>query len=422
MAFPGSSSIMTSVHPTGLKNVTAYVYSTVTGVGNDQAIESVAAHNDTTATISQRYKLTLIPDHPSTVHKYIGIASTDHFTNASGVARNASIIASKSGWDALLSAHSARVAALMAPPYVADFRSPDGKLSSDPTIQALQITARASAYYLYTSLLPEGEIPEGARGAINTNSLAVGGLTSEAYGGKIFWDADLFMAPPIQASQPRLARQFSTYRVQRAKQASENTVRHGMSAGAMLYPWTSGRNGECYNITGPCVMYEYHLNADIALSLVMARNTSGDLDWFNEEATGVIDGVARGLAETLTWYPENGTWGIEVMTDADEYYMFVSDGAFTDSAISVALEIASNLRREFGKPLERNWINITENMQIPTSETGVVLEFRNMWNDLVSKQADVILMDYPFDYRRNFTTEKRRLAMDYSDRIQMVRR
>lgn len=93
--------------------------------------------------------------------------------------------------------------------------------------------------------------------------------------------------------------------------------------------------------------------------------------------------------------------------------MFVSDGAFTDSAISVALEIASNLRREFGKPLERNWINITENMQIPTSETGVVLEFRNMWNDLVSKQADVILMDYPFDYRRNFTTEKRRLAMDY---------
>lgn len=93
--------------------------------------------------------------------------------------------------------------------------------------------------------------------------------------------------------------------------------------------------------------------------------------------------------------------------------MFVSDGAFTNSAVSVTLEIASTLRREAGEPLEENWVNMTENMQIPTSDSGVVLEFRDMWNDLVSKQADVILMDYPFDYRRNFSTEKRRLAMDY---------
>lgn len=93
--------------------------------------------------------------------------------------------------------------------------------------------------------------------------------------------------------------------------------------------------------------------------------------------------------------------------------MFVSDGAFTDSAVSVTLEIASNLRREAGQPLEENWVNMTENMQISTSDSGVVLEFRDMWNDLVSKQADVILMDYPFDYRRDFSTDKRRLAMDY---------
>ncbi|GME45719.1 glycosyl hydrolase family 65 central catalytic domain-containing protein, partial [Neofusicoccum parvum] len=403
-ALPESNSIMAAVHPTGLQNVAAYVRSTVTGAGQASRSET----QNGTSTISQHYRLRLTPNTEATVFKYVGIASTDHFPAAAySLATTTALTAPSQGWPALLSAHSAHIATLTHANHVADFRDPTTHtLPSDPTIRALQITAKASAYYLYTSLLPAGS-PGAA------SSIAVGGLTTEAYGGKVFWDADVFVAPAVMGAVPALGRGFGAYRVARAAQAARNTARHGLRAGSMLFPWTSGREGECYNITAPCVMYEYHLNADVALALVMARNTSGDVGWFGEGAEAVVDGVAMGLGEVLSWYAENGTWGIEVMTDADEYYMFVSDGAFTDAAVSVTLEIASNLRRAAGKPLEENWVNMTENMQIPTSESGVVMEFRDMWNDLVSKQADVILMDYPFDYRRNFSLEKRRLAMDY---------
>ena len=257
--------------------------------------------------------------------------------------------------------------------FVADFRDPvTGSLPTDSTIQALQITAIASAYYLYTNLLPfDADIDSNPTSCQACGSLPVGGLSSQAYGGKVFWDADMFMAPAVQGTHPRLARQFGIYRINRAAQAKQNTERHGLKPGSMLYPWTSGRYGQCYNMTGPCVMYQYHLNADIALSLLMARNTSGDGAWFEEKgAAAVVDGVAMGLGEVLSYRNETRTWGIDVMTDADEYYMFVADGAFTSAAISVVIENASHLRRQRGQALEARWAEQTENMALPTSPDG----------------------------------------------------
>lgn len=410
--FPGDQAILTSVVPVGLENVTAaYVYSTVSS-DLPSLIHSPVFDNSST---SQRYTILLDPISKATAtfYKFVGVASTDHFADARNVAIQTAKAALSRGWASLLAAHTSQVASLMNTDFLADFREPStGTLSQDDTIQSLQITAISSAYYLYTSLLPYN-LSNAAFANSTGNSLPVSGLISDSYGGKIFWDADLFMAPPVMGTHPRLARQFSTYRTNRAAMASSNTVRHGLAQGSMLYPWTSGRYGQCYNTTAPCVMYEYHLNADIALSFVMAANTSGDKDWFDSIAAPVIDGIATGLTEVMTYSPQNGTWGIEVMTDADEYYMFVSDGSFTDSAISVVVEIAGNLRRAAGRALGDNWMNITEHPAIPTSDEGIVLEFRDMWNDLVSKQADVILMDYPFDFRRNLTLEKRSLAMDY---------
>lgn len=307
----------------------------------------------------------------------------------------------------------------MASHFVADFRDPaTGSLPTDSTIQALQITAIASAYYLYTNLLSyDSSVDSGPASCQACSSLPVGGLSSQAYGGKVFWDADMFMAPAVQGTHPRLARQFGLYRINRAAQAQQNTERHGLAPGSMLYPWTSGRYGQCYNMTGPCVMYQYHLNADIALSLLMARNTSGDGAWFEANgASAVVDGVAMGLGEVLSFRNETHTWGIDVMTDADEYYMFVSDGSFTSAATSVVLENAANLRRQRGEALETRWLEQMENMALPTSADGaIVLEFRDMPDSIVSKQADVILAHFPFDYRRGgfALPAKRQAAMDY---------
>ncbi|KAK7980018.1 hypothetical protein PG989_012475 [Apiospora arundinis] len=422
---PSPLEIVSAVSPSGVETTAAYVISTLDGdlLYNDtfasvlgtnlsahtHQIPMIASNDTAASTVSKRHT---IPSGKNSVeiYKYVGVASSDHFRGtAEAVAVNVAREAKARGYAAVLAEHQREVSRLMSRHAVADFRDPvTGEIPKDPLVQTLQITAISSAYYLYTNLLPyDSSVDADPESCVACNSLPVGGLVSQTYGGKIFWDAEMFMAPPTQGTHPRLARQFAQYRINRANEAKRNTERHALKAGSMLYPWTSGRYG-------PCIMYQYHLNADIALSLLMGKNTSGDSAWFEKNgAAGVLDGVAMGLSETLRFRNETGTWGIDIMTDADEYYMFVSDGSFTSSAISITLEVATYFRKQAGIPVEDRWVAQLENMAVPTSDQGVVMEFRGMKNSIVSKQADVILSHYPFDYRRNFSTEKRRLAMDY---------
>lgn len=356
----------------------------------------------------------------ATVYKYAGVASSEHYgSETQTVVSDVVSSAINHGYNTLREEHSAEVGRLMRTDFVADFRDPvTGSLpAGDDIVQALQITAISSAYYLYTSLIPwSSKRDEDPATCIACNSLAVGGLVSQTYGGKIFWDADLFVAPAIQGVHPKLARQFSLYRINRAEQSRRNTDRHELKEGSMLYAWTSGRHGQCYNMSSPCIMYQYHLNADIALSMTMGRNTSGDKDWFDQHGPAeVIDGVALGLSDprVLTRREDTGRWGIDVMADADEYYMWIADGSFTGTAVSTLLQFASDARHERGIPLEPNWLDQIENISIPTSDEDVVLEFKGMTNNVFPKQADIILSHYPYDYKRNFSLAKYRTAMDF---------
>lgn len=430
-----SRQIFSVVSPDGVDNVTTFLWASTQGGGispedPDEYVSDFGSTFDNlpvvsanssqpesaSASVTQRYKLQ--PGLQSaTVYKYVGVVSSEHF--GAGTETKVSDVvsfASDRGYDALREDHSAEVSRLMHSNFVSDFRDPvTGSLPDDDIVKALQITSISSAYYLYTSLLPwDPTRDEDPSTCVACNSLAVGGLVSQTYGGKIFWDADLFMAPAIQGVHPRLARQFSKYRINRAAQARKNTERHGLNPGSMLYSWTSGRYGQCYNISAPCVMYQFHLNADIALSMTMGRNTSGDKNWFdNHGPSDVIDGVAQGLSNILTLREDTGLWGIDVMTDADEYYMFVADGSFTATAVSTALEFAAESRRKQGIHLESDWLHKVEHIAMPTSEDGVVLEFQGMQNDVFPKQADIILSHYPYDYKRNFSLEKYRTVMDY---------
>lgn len=433
-----SSQVVSAVSPDGVDHIMAYVLSSTVGDEllaledeNEYSSDFVSALNDPekfgsanssdteseSASSTQRYRFQSGLQ-SATVYKYAGIASSEHYgSDTETVVSELVSSAMDRGYRTLSEEHSAEVGKLMSTDFVADLRDPvTGSLpAGDDIVKALQITAISSAYYLYTSLIPWSSTrDENPSTCIACNSLSVGGLVSQTYGGKIFWDADLFVAPAIQGVHPKLSRQFSLYRINRAEQSRKNTERHGLQAGSMLYAWTSGRHGQCYNMSAPCIMYQYHLNADIAMSMTMGRNTSGDRDWFDKHgAVEVIDGVALGLSDTLTRREDTGLWGIDVMADADEYYMWIADGSFTGTAVSTLLQLALEARHEQGIPPEPDWLDQLEHMTIPTSEDDVVLEFQGMTNDVFPKQADVILSHYPYDYKRNFSLAKYRAAMDY---------
>lgn len=172
--FPPRRAILTSLKPNGVDNVTAYIYSTVRG-DLPQFQKGLSSDPDTKS-ISQSYSVTIDPEvnaGMATFVKYVGVMSTDHFPDAKALIIKAVDRAAATGWEALHSAHTAQVGALMHSDFLPDFRDPArGALPEDSDIRSLQITAISSVYYLYTSLLPHEE-SDAARSDRHENSLLV---------------------------------------------------------------------------------------------------------------------------------------------------------------------------------------------------------------------------------------------------------
>ncbi|EDO04170.1 hypothetical protein SS1G_06653 [Sclerotinia sclerotiorum 1980 UF-70] len=105
-----ASSIYVSNHPNGLQNVSAWTVSTAKfSSSNTKSISprSIVYPSDDTLTIGKEWEFELKSGQPITFHKFVGIASTDKFSNAQLIASQASRNATNDGWDVLLAEHTA---------------------------------------------------------------------------------------------------------------------------------------------------------------------------------------------------------------------------------------------------------------------------------------------------------------------------
>lgn len=312
-----TTSIYSSVHPDGLADITAWLVSTAvldntwTNAGSrSESDASWLPTNDTT--IGQTFNLSLKAGHQATFYKYIGVASTDKFTDAESVAREASANAADAGWEDLLKEHKDAWAEIMTDDAVDDFRDPEtGELPADPAVRILHIASVANVYYLLQNLQPDGS-------GLNDNSVSVGGLASDSYAGLVFWDADYWMAPGLNLAFPDYAKQITNYRVKQHPQAIANAKLNGYPDNSSLYSWTSGRFGNCTG-TGPCVDYEYHLNYDICFNIFQQLNITQNQTWFDNGPKQIIETTAGMTGQLLTFNETTGTYWLHNCTDPDEY-------------------------------------------------------------------------------------------------------
>lgn len=57
---------------------------------------------------------------------------------------------------------------------------------------------------------------------------------------------------------------------------------------------------------------------------------------------------------------------------------------------------------------------MSENIEFPTASSDITLEYQTMDNNVIVKQADVILLAYPLDYdQNNYTEADKLLDLDY---------
>lgn len=322
-----SNIIWTAVRPTGIDNVTAYIYSTLSGdrtLTVQNASESSSASGNQSS-IVQSVQVSLKSASPLSVAKYIGGASTDAFDDPQTVARDASSSAAATGFDGLLESHKAEWASILTTDSVDDYSFENGTLPGDPYIVEEQIVAVTNPFQLLQNTIGTNAITAaGNNSMLNVNSISVGGLGSDSYAGLVFWDADIWMSSGLVVAFPDAAKTFVDYRtrlypqaqknVEMAFSSSQNETGKFTNGTGAVYPWTSGRFGNC-TATGPCFDYEYHINGDIGLDIYNYLVVTGDSETFKEKYFPVYDSIANFYSELVSLNDSTGQYTLSNATD-----------------------------------------------------------------------------------------------------------
>ncbi|KAH7242691.1 glycosyl hydrolase family 65 central catalytic domain-containing protein [Fusarium tricinctum] len=415
--------IFSAVRPVGVENVTAYIYAQVTGskhldLSRRHLVSNKPYVHTNDSSVAQAIPVKFSAGKAVRITKYVGAASSDAFDDPKAIAKTASRKALANGYKKFLKSHVKEWASVMPDDSVDSYASPkNGTLPADDYILDSAITAVANTYYLLQNTVGKNAIKAVSGAPVNTNSISVGGLTSDSYAGLIFWDAELFMQPGLVVSHPEAAQCITNYRVSKYDQAKANVATSftgsqnetEFSSSAAVYPWTSGRYGNCTG-TGPCWDYQYHLNGDIGVSMVNQWVTSGDTEFFKESLFPVYNSVANLYADLLK--PNGSSWTITNMTDPDEYANNIDAGGFTMAIVAETLMQANKFRDKFGLGENDTWDEMASDVLL-IRENGVTLEFTTMNGSAVIKQADLVLMTFPLGYSDNYTDEQGLNDLDY---------
>jgi trehalose/maltose hydrolase-like predicted phosphorylase len=220
------------------------------------------------------------------------------------------------GFDRLLAEHRAEWARRWAGAHVAI----DGDAETE-------LAARWAVFHLLSAARGEDEVAVGARG-----------LTGPAYGGHVFWDADVFVLPALAALDPPAARAMVEYRIRRlpaARAAAAVAGRRGAR-----FPWESAGDGtdvtprSGINRHGDRVAIrtgelEEHISADIAWSVCEYAAWTGDQAVLAGPGRDVVEETARYWASRIELDADGGAH-VRNVIGPDEYHELVDDNAFTN--------------------------------------------------------------------------------------------
>jgi alpha,alpha-trehalose phosphorylase len=167
-------------------------------------------------------------------------------------------------------------------------------------------------------------------------NIAAKGLSGEGYEGHYFWDTEMYIQPFFTLTNPQIARSLISYRYSILDAARENAKVLGHRKGA-LYPWRTIMGKECSGYF-PSGSAQYHIDGDIAYSIVAYYLATKDLDFIAEKGAEIVFETARLWMETGNFC--KGKFHIHDVTGPDEYTCLVSDNYFTNASAQYNLHWA----------------------------------------------------------------------------------
>lgn len=238
----------------------------------------------------------------------------------------------------------------------------DVRIEGDP---AAELAARFAIFHLLTAAPGRGEAAVGARG-----------LTGHAYGGHVFWDADVFVLPALAAIRPGAARAMLEYRIRRLPAARAAAAAEGR-LGAR-FPWESagdgtdvtpshvaGQRGQLVPVLSG--QHQEHIVADVAWAAWHYAAWTGDTAFLAGPGRDLVVETARYWASRVR--ESEGRGHIDGVMGPDEYHVAIDDNAYTNVMARWNLRRAADL------------VEGTGSDQADTSEATV-------WRDLADTLVD----------------------------------
>ncbi|MEJ7808230.1 MAG: glycosyl hydrolase family 65 protein, partial [Telluria sp.] len=270
--------------------------------------------------LGQTFTLQALAGQATYLTKYGVYFSSRDFAAASlaGRALEALAQARATGFEALAQAQQA---------YLADFwAQADVEIDGD---DALQQGMRFNQFHLLQSVGRDGK-----------TNIAAKGVTGEGYEGHYFWDTEIYIFPFFLYSKPEIARKLLDYRYAGLDQARARARDLAHAKGA-LYPWRTIAGEEC-SAYFPAGTAQYHINADIAYSIKLYYEATGDLDYMAQAGTEIVLETAR-IWLGIGAYDRAGRFCINEVTGPDEYTALVNNNYYTNAMAQMHLRFAAEM-------------------------------------------------------------------------------
>ncbi|MCK4870223.1 MAG: glycoside hydrolase family 65 protein [Gammaproteobacteria bacterium] len=214
---------------------------------------------------------------------------------------------------------------------------------------------------------------------------------SMQWAGIIFWDADLWIGPPLMLLNPTLARCIYQYRHRMLAGAKRNA--QAKSYAGARFPWESTDTGDetCFAYTAE----QDHIVADIALTQWQYYLVTQDKN-YRQKMEEIILACADYWTDRIVYNQNKDRYEIHNVCCADEYSGIVNNNTYTNYSAVKTLEIASTILKQQQKTIPIKWQQIINKMHYPyDKQKDLFLEYEN-YNGETIKQADTALLIYPY--------------------------
>ncbi len=190
------------------------------------------------------------------------------------------------------------------------------------------------------------------------------GLTAQAYEGHYFWDSEVYVAPFLAYTHPRIARNLLRFRHSLLEPARERA--RVVSQRGALFAWRTinGEEASAYYQAGTA---QYHINADIAWAIRKYVDVRGDLGFLSEVGAEMLVETAR-LWVDLGFYGADGRFHIHGVTGPDEYTTVVNDNGYTNLMARLNLNYAASAVRRLQHELPDVFAALAAEIDLELSE------------------------------------------------------